>query len=72
MVVSIRGVQYVLNIMHKCIMVKVGVSQKNEKGTKRGGWKFIYLAEIGGICNIHHWLREWMPLVAMSYFQLFG
>jgi len=39
-----RGVQYVLSMMHKYIMVKVGKSQKTKKG------EFINVAEIGGIC----------------------
>src|SRR6218665_788517 len=40
--------------------------QQNEKGTKIGG-KLINFAKIGGICNLHHWLRGdgrlWPPHV---------
>jgi len=30
-----RGIQYVLNTMHKCIMVKAGGSLKNKKNKNR-------------------------------------
>jgi len=35
-------------------MVKVGEAKK---GQRTNTWqKFINFAEIGGICNMHHWL----------------
>jgi len=42
-----QGVEYVLSMMHKCIVVKVGGSPKNEKERKQ--WEFINYHEIGGI-----------------------
>ena len=37
----IRGIQYVLSMMHKCIMVKVGGRPKNTEKEKIGGiYKF--------------------------------
>jgi len=39
-------------------------SQKSKKNENRG--KFLNFAEIGGrICNIHNWLRGWMPLILL-------
>jgi len=36
-------------------MVKVGEAQKMEKNENRE--TIINFAEIGGICNMHHWFR---------------
>jgi len=45
-------------------MVKVVGSQKTKKNDNRPPMrKFINLAEIWGIFNMHHWLKEWTPLV---------
>jgi len=39
-------------MMRKCIMVRVGEAKE------MGVWgKFINLAEIWWICNMHHWFR---------------
>jgi len=62
--VSFKGVQYVLCMMHKCIIVKVGKAKKRKQ--MKMGKKFINFAEVGGICNMLHWLREeWMSLVSL-------
>ena len=39
---------------------------KKRKITKIGG-KFINFVKIGGICNMHHWLRGWTLLVMKSH-----
>jgi len=56
-----RGVQYVLNMMHRCIMVKLGESQKRKR-TKIG--LFINFAEIWGNMQYESLAYGgWMPLV---------
>jgi len=50
-----RGVKYVYGMMRKCIKVKVGKPNKTNKNKNTKWWKFINLAEIGGICNTHNW-----------------
>jgi len=47
-------------MMRKCIMVTETEAIKRKR-TKIGS-KFINFAEIGGICNMHNWLRGWVPL----------
>src|SRR6218665_1304159 len=50
-------------MMRKCIMVNIGGSKKPAIKQKVLGGKFINFVEIGGKCNMHHWLRGWTPLV---------
>ena len=48
-------VHYVWSTMHKCIMVKVGGSQKTKNNVNREEiYKFCWNR---GICNMFHWLR---------------
>ena len=45
-----------LSMMRKCSKVEVGGSKKKPKKNENKG-KFISFAEIGGIGNMHHWLK---------------
>jgi len=53
--------------MHKCVMIKIGGSQKRKFYENMG--KFINLAEIGGISNMHHWLSGMDGLDALDSYN---
>lgn len=66
----IRGIQYTLGMMLKCMMVKVGESKNMKNNQNRGGiCKFCWKKE--GVYN--HWLslRGWTPLsiIMLSHIQ---
>src|SRR6218665_2919362 len=63
------GIQYMVSMMHKCILIKVGGSQRKRERTKLG--RFINLAELWGICSMYHRLREMGLHCLWAYFYAF-
>ena len=61
------AVQYVLSMMRKYILVKVGETKKTNKNENRGTlYKFCWNM---GIENMHHWFRGWTPLSKYASFS---
>ena len=54
-----RGIQYILSMMRKCIMAKVGISKKMKTKENRG---VIYLFEMGEYAICIFGFGDWTPL----------